>query len=192
MPAEPSPQLSLPLDAPVLSVAEVYFVRHHRARRYVLRVDDDGRVRVTVPRWGSKREAQHFAARHRDWIEQQRARRRQRAGAPIDRAAVWALARQALPARLMDMAASFELEVRRVSVRNQRSRWGSCGPDGHVCLNWRLQLMPDWVRDYVIVHELMHLRRADHSSAYWALVAGAFPQYLEARQWLRDHGAALY
>ena len=51
--------------------------------------------------------------------------------------------------------------------------------------------MPDWVRDYVIVHELMHLKRMDHSPAYWRLVAAACPGYREARQWLRAHGPEL-
>jgi predicted metal-dependent hydrolase len=51
--------------------------------------------------------------------------------------------------------------------------------------------MPDWVRDYVIVHELMHLRRMDHSPKYWALVAAACPGYQAARAWLREHGRAL-
>jgi predicted metal-dependent hydrolase len=81
--------------------------------------------------------------------------------------------------------------VTRVSIRNQRSRWGSCGPDGHICLNWRLVRMPPAVRDYVIVHELMHLRRMDHSAAYWALVAAACPDYQAARRWLREHGRGL-
>jgi predicted metal-dependent hydrolase len=51
--------------------------------------------------------------------------------------------------------------------------------------------MPDWVCDYVIVHELMHLRRLDHSPKFWALVAAAYPSYREARAWLRTHGRAL-
>jgi predicted metal-dependent hydrolase len=72
-----------------------------------------------------------------------------------------------------------------VSVRNQRSRWGSCSPNGHICLNWRLVTMPDWVRDYVLIHELMHLKRMDHSRKFWALVSAAFPDYQAARQWLR-------
>lgn len=186
-------QLSLPLDTQEPTPpATIYVVRHHRARRYVLRVDDDGRVRVTIPRWGSKREAHRFVARHHDWIERQRQKRSGGVGRLVDRDAVWAAARRDLPVRLRDMAAALGLEVRRVSIRNQRSRWGSCGPNGHICLNWRLQLMPAWVRDYVIVHELMHLRRADHSPAYWALVATAYPQYREARRWLREHGAGLY
>ena len=83
------------------------------------------------------------------------------------------------------------LAVSRVSVRNQRTRWGSCGRDGHICLNWRLILMPDWVRNYVIIHELMHLRRLDHSIQYWRLVAEAYPDYESARTWLRVHGPSL-
>jgi predicted metal-dependent hydrolase len=96
-----------------------------------------------------------------------------------------------LPARLRELAAQHGLAVARVSVRNQRSRWGSCGRDGHICLNWRLVRMPDWVRDYVLLHELMHLRRMDHSPAYWKLVEEACPQYDKARAWLRAHGRTL-
>ena len=94
-------------------------------------------------------------------------------------------------AQLLELAARYGLVVTRVSVRNQRSRWGSCGRDGHICLNWRLVLMPPSVRDYVLVHELMHLRRMDHSPAYWRLVADAYPDYRAARDWLRRHGPSL-
>jgi predicted metal-dependent hydrolase len=52
-------------------------------------------------------------------------------------------------------------------------------------------LMPDWVRDYVLIHELMHLKQMDHSPGYWKLVADAYPRYVEAREWLRRHGASL-
>jgi hypothetical protein len=96
-----------------------------------------------------------------------------------------------LPARLIELARQHHLPVSRVSVRNQRSRWGSCGRDGHICLNWRLVLMPLWVSDYVLIHELMHLKRMDHSPAYWRLVADAYSEYRAARQWLRTHGASL-
>lgn len=96
-----------------------------------------------------------------------------------------------LPARLMELAAEHGVTVRRISVRNQRSRWGSCGRDGHICVNWRLVRMPAWVRDYVLIHELMHMRRLDHSAKYWALVAAACPNYEAARRWLRLHGRSL-
>jgi len=180
-------QLGLPFTAP----AEYYFVRHRRARRYVLRVDEEGRVRVTIPWGGSRREADAFARRHLEWIERQRARLREPAIAADDRQRLRARAAVDLPPLLLQRARDLGLPVARVSIRNQRSRWGSCGHDGHITLNWRLIVMPDWVRDYVIVHELMHLKRMDHSPAYWKLVEGAYPDYRRARGWLRANGASL-
>jgi len=173
-----------------------YFVRLRRARRYLLRVDEDGRARVTIPRGGSQREASAFASRHVEWVARQRQRLAdvRRAGdsaSTIDRVALRARARVELPPRLLELAHVHGLKVARISIRSQRTRWGSCGRDGHITLNWRLVLMPDWVRDYVLVHELMHLRRLDHSPKYWALVAAACPVYREARAWLRAHGPSL-
>jgi predicted metal-dependent hydrolase len=99
--------------------------------------------------------------------------------------ALRAQATRELPARLLDLAARFGLTVSRVTIRSQRFRWGSCSRAGRISLNWRLVTMPDWVRDYVLIHELMHLRRMDHSPAFWAHVASACPNYQEARAWLR-------
>ena len=96
-----------------------------------------------------------------------------------------ARARRELPPLLLNLAARHGLTVARVSVRNQRWRWGSCSRGGHVCLNWRLLQMPDWVRDYVMIHELMHLKRMDHSPKFWKLVGQACPDFQEARAWLR-------
>lgn len=110
---------------------------------------------------------------------------------PDEQRALRVLARQTLPARLLELASRHGLTVTRISVRDQRSRWGSCGRDGHICLSWRLVQMPDWVRDYVLVHELMHLRRMDHSPKYWRRVAAACPEYEAARAWLRAHGRNL-
>jgi predicted metal-dependent hydrolase len=181
-------QLGLPFEGdPPL---EFYYVRHRRARRYVLRVDLDGRVRVTIPRGGSRREADAFVQRQADWI-----RRQQAHSTPSrpqeDMIRLRQHARRVLPPRLRALAAEHDVAVTRVSIRNQRSRWGSCGRDGHISLNWRLVQMPDWVCDYVLIHELMHLRRMDHSPAYWKHVADACPRYKEARAWLRANGRAL-
>jgi hypothetical protein len=172
------------------------FSRHPRARRYVLRVEDGGVVRVTVPRWGSKREARAFADRERGWIDKQltklaaeRERRNaQHATSAIDAAQereLRARAKRELPPRLLELAARHGLAVARVSIRNQRWRWGSCNRAGHICLNWRLVTMPESVRDYVLIHELMHLKRMDHSARFWKLVAAACPEYQAARAWLR-------
>ena len=96
-----------------------------------------------------------------------------------------------LPARLYELAERHGCVVAAVSIRSQKTRWGSCGRNGHISLNWRLMLMPEWVRDYVLVHELMHLRRMDHSPKFWRHVEAACPDYRAARQWLRRHGPAL-
>lgn len=169
----------------------IVFVRHRRARRYVIRVDPAGTVRVTIPRGGSRREAEAFAVRQAPWIARQRARA-SRPGLPDDvQRALRARARVELPLRLFALAREHGLEVAKVSIRNQRTRWGSCGRNGHISLNWRLLAMPDWVCEYVLVHELMHLRRLDHSPQYWTLVAAACPRYEDARRWLRTNGRML-
>jgi predicted metal-dependent hydrolase len=188
--ANAQPAAELPQPSP--PTIPLYFVRHRRARRYLLRVEPDGRVRVTIPRGGSKREADAFAVRHLDWIVRQRARLPEPSATDAEeRRALIQRAKQELPIRVMQLAAAHGVAVTRVSIRNQRSRWGSCGRDGHICLNWRLVRMPEWVCDYVIVHELMHVRRMDHSAAYWKLVAEACPDYQSARAWLRVHGRTL-
>ena len=190
-------QLDLPLQGPGSTVDSgsrpapvIHFVRHRRARRYVIRVRHDGQVRVTIPRGGSRREAEEFAARQSGWITRQLERIQPPSLSADQRRALRMRAQVELPARLHQLAAIHRLPVSRVSIRNQQTRWGSCGRDGHVCLNWRLVLMPAWVRDYVLIHELMHLRRLDHSPTYWRLVADAFPNYRDARRWLREHGAS--
>jgi predicted metal-dependent hydrolase len=196
-------QLGLPFGAAQTptTAAEMYFVRHRRARRYVLRVDADGRIRVTIPRGGSRREAEAFAYRQSDWIARQRSRVMASSSIPREeQPALRVRARIELPARLVEMARihghvgdkdGSGLRFSRVTIRNQRTRWGSCGRDGHICLNWRLVLMPDRVRDYVLIHELMHLRRLDHSRAYWKLVEAACPDFRECRRWLRENGPSL-
>jgi predicted metal-dependent hydrolase len=189
-------------QSPILN-PQFVFMRHPKARRYIIRVAHDGTVRVTLPRWGSKREAREFADRERAWIEKQVRRfeeERERC-APngagdegcLTREAQLALragAKRELPARLLELAAQHGLTVSRISIRNQRWRWGSCNRSGHICLNWKLVTMPEPVRDYVLIHELMHLKRMDHSPKFWKLVAAACPGYQDARRWLRQQSRA--
>jgi predicted metal-dependent hydrolase len=91
----------------------------------------------------------------------------------------------------MEYATQHELPVKRVTVRNQRSRWGSCSRRGTISLNWRLIQAPGFVRDYIILHELAHLRHMNHSRRYWAEVERLCPGYLEAERWLKRHSALL-
>jgi predicted metal-dependent hydrolase len=183
-------QLALPL---VADEPAPRFVRHRRARRYILRVLDDGTLRVTVPRWGSTREAQQFIETSREWIQAQRARRVARPVRPVtDAAEARRRAAHELPGQLLQLARTHGVDVARVSIRDQRSRWGSCSRRGVISLNWRLVLVPEFVREYVMLHELMHRREMNHSSRFWRLVAAVCPRLVEARRWLRTEGQGLF
>jgi len=210
----------------------VTFVRHHRARHYVLRVEDDGGLRVTIPRGGSRRDAERFAKRKAEWIERERDRRtlmRRDSGAwtngspvllrgeslrlEVDEAAGVARlgeeqiplptgpvgnlrprvtewlrkrAQRELPPRLMALASSLGQDLSRVTVRDQRSRWGSCSPAGRISLNWRLIQTPPSVRDYVLLHELTHMQEANHSGRFWQKLEAVCPWHRDARAWLRS------
>lgn len=193
------PQLPLPFrDSPPLGgglvsvpgvPAPVGFVRRKGARHYILRVRTDGTVRVTVPWHGSRAEAARFLHARRVWV----ARELHRQAAVRDRVRLpqgveAALRRQAardLPERLAELARLHGFTVSAVSVRNQRTRWGSCSPTGRISLNWRLIQVPPDVRDYVLLHELAHLRHPNHSPRFWREVASLCPGHADARRWLR-------
>lgn len=97
------------------------------------------------------------------------------------------LATKELPRRVLELAAQHQITVARVSVRNQKSRWGSCSRRGTISLNWRLIQTPEFVRDYIILHELAHVRHMNHSEHFWAEVERLCPDYLTAEGWLKTH-----
>ena len=110
---------------------------------------------------------------------------------PAIEARLRAAATSELISRTLELAALHRLQIRSVQVRDQRSRWGSCSARKTICLNWRLIQTPEFVRDYIIIHELMHLREMNHSSRFWAHVAAAYPGYLEAERWLKKNSRLL-
>jgi hypothetical protein len=103
---------------------------------------------------------------------------------------LWRLAAKELPPRVLEFAALHESPVRRVTVRNQRSRWGSCSRRGTISLNWRLIQAPPYVRDYIILHELSHLEM-NHSARFWREVERVCPDYKMAERWLKQHSVLL-
>lgn len=80
----------------------------------------------------------------------------------------------------------------RITVKDTRSRWGSCSANGDLAFSWRLVLAPDWVLSYVVAHEVAHLAEMNHSPAFWAVVDSLFGEAKAARRWLRAHGAGLH
>ena len=104
---------------------------------------------------------------------------------------LWKLAAAELPPKVFELAAAHQLSVRRVTVRNQRSRWGSCSRRGTISLNWKLIQAPPFVRDYIVLHELMHLRQMNHSARFWQEVKAVCPEYKAAEKWLRQNSPLL-
>ena len=164
-----------------------------------LRLRDSAKLRSASPfsgsaaRWGSKREAQAFVERSSDWIGKQLLKRRAApASAHPDEPLLRKRAITELPPQLLALAKLHDVTVTSISIRNQRSRWGACSSRGSITLNWRLLLVPDFVREYVMIHELMHRREMNHSKRFWKHVAAACPRHREARQWLLTEGHQLF
>lgn len=83
------------------------------------------------------------------------------------------------------------LEYGKITVRTMVSRWGSCTSEKNLCFNTLLDLFPEYILDYVVVHELCHTVEMNHSRAFWSLVASQIPDYAERRKWLRNNGGAI-
>lgn len=97
-------------------------------------------------------------------------------------------AQRLLLPRVHDWATKGHLSVRQIKWSNARRRWGSCSSRGNLNLNWRLILLPPEVADYIVVHEIAHLRYLNHSPAFWHFVAQLMPHYQHAENWLQQHG----
>ena len=104
---------------------------------------------------------------------------------------LWHLAHKELQPRTRELAALHNVSIQRITIRNQRSRWGSCSRRGTISLNWRLIQTPEFVRDYIILHELMHRREPNHSKNYWKHVANVCLNYEKAEAWLKQHRGLL-
>jgi len=168
-----------------------------RARRLRVDVRPDGKVVLTIPRRASREAALRFLDESRPWIERTRSRLAARARElpelpPRDRAALKAQAEAQARVLLEQESARLGLRYKALRLRDPRSRWGSCGPDGHIMLSLRLALAPPEVFRYVVIHELCHLRWHGHGRRFWDLVARQMPDFEEHRGWLRRNGNTLH
>jgi predicted metal-dependent hydrolase len=120
-------------------------------------------------------QSEHLPRRLRDWLKRR--------------------AREEFGTAAREMAAGIGVHVRRVTVRDTQSRWGSCSAHGNLSFSWRLLLAPPAIARYLVAHEVAHLKHMDHSVAFWSLCArllGSESELRSARAWLRRHGAALH
>ena len=168
--------------------------RSPRARRWRLEVPWEEPASLTVPRSMSRSEVDRVLLEKRPWIEEQRRRQIPRLGLErLDLAEPDArvAARELLSTLADEQAERIGVTYERIRIGAQRTLWGSCSARGTLSFNWRLLLTPLEVVDYVVVHELCHLRVPNHSARFWALVEQHRPSWRDHRSWLREHGPEL-
>lgn len=163
--------------------------RRLRSQTLRLSVRPDARVVVTAPYFVRASSIERFVKKHTDWIERHIARQKKRTVLPVRRVDIPQLKKRALAlasARCAHFAHQFGVSYRKISVRAQKSRWGSCSRAGNLSFNYKIAALPAHVADYVVVHEVCHLREMNHGKAFWALVEKAVPHYKTIRKELRN------
>jgi len=161
-----------------------------------LQIEEDGQVTVRVPRTVTEAQAEEFARRHGEWILKTRKRVLQNASwrrsyTEAEKQTGKQRLSRKLEERLPLFASVMGVSYGRVSIRDQRTRWGSCSGKGNLNFNWKLSLVPDEILDYVVVHELAHRIEMNHSANFWREVEKILPDYRERRMWLKENGGRL-
>lgn len=171
------------------------------ARRTIgLEVGPSGKVVLRAPRKVPYRMLQSFLEERKDWIiekhqlmEQIRREEAERESKdyeldPEKKNSYRCQAGKVLAARAAYYAEQMGVDYGRITVKETKTRWGSCSTKGNLNFHWKLILMPQEILDYVVVHELAHRREMNHSERFWKIVRGILPDYEERRKWLKENG----
>ena len=166
-----------------------------RAKRKTmsLRVSEDGAIEVRAPYRTAVATVDQFVEDHKDWIRRQLAvsekvRMLRPSYTEKEREDGKKRARAAIAAKCRFYAARMGVTYGTISIREQKTRWGSCSSKGNLNFNWKLVLMPEEILDYVVVHELAHRREMNHGPAFWKIVESVLPDYRARKEWLRKNG----
>ena len=165
-----------------------------------LEIKRDGQVILRAPSWITDAEIQHFVRQKSGWIRKHLAKV-QTSPVPeihpselMTKEDLQKLAERAakeIPPRVAHFAPLIGVTYGRITIRNQKSRWGSCSSKGNLNFNCLLMLTPRDIVDYVVVHELCHLKEMNHSKQFWAEVERILPDYRQREKWLKEHGPQL-
>ncbi len=164
-----------------------------RAKRVRLAVYCDGSVVVTSPFWVRRSGIDKFVSEKRQWVMD-----KVKFYTSIDSRAVRVfshddyckhkdVALALVKERVEFFNKSYQYLFNKVSVKNQKTRWGSCSRKRNMNFNYKILFLPDHLRDYIVVHEICHLKELNHSQKFWSLVGETFPDYLKIRKELRKH-----
>ncbi len=188
----------LPASSPINESIQI--IRSSR-RTLSLQVRHDGQILVRAPKNASLREIEAFVRKNSDWlkkhlamVEKQKAEEAANPVVPLTMDEIRSLADRAMriiPERTAYFAPLVGVTYGRITIRNQKTRWGSCSARGNLNFNCLLMLAPPEVLDYVIVHELCHRKEMNHSPRFWAQVASVIPDYKIREKWLKTEGTKL-
>lgn len=171
------------------SKVEYELIRSKR-KTAALQVREDGTVTVRAPLGMAKYRIDFFVREHWNWVEKQRQRIvQQRENAHVitdeERQEGMEYARKIIPARTAYFAKIMGVSYGKITIREQKTRWGSCSQSGNLNFNWKLVLMPPETLDYVVVHELAHRKEMNHSLRFWKIVEQEMPDYRMRREELK-------
>lgn len=169
--------------------------RSRRARAMRLAVYPDGEVVVTAPHFFGLGVIRHFFDKHIKWVSRKVEETKGKSVIRIPRADIPLLKRQALALaheRSAHFAALYGVTVGRISVRAQKTRWGSCSHKGDLSFNYRLAALPQHIADYIVVHEVCHILELNHSKEFWAQVARTVPEHKAIRKEIRELAMIFY
>ena len=175
-----------------------YRLVRSRRKTLSLEIKPEGLV-ARAPLRMPKREIDAFILSHADWIrkhEQKLEKQQKTAQAQglLTEEEIRRLKREAkrvIPERVAYYAPKIGVSYGRISIRSQKTKWGSCSAEGNLNFNYLLMLAPPEVLDSVVVHELCHRKEMNHSARFWALVASVLPDYKASRKWLKDYGPGI-
>lgn len=170
-------------------------IRSNR-KTIAIEIKPDATVLVRAPYFMKNAEICKFIKEKEHWITEhlKKARERQKKAEDVQKLTMDEvkqlvnLALKVIPEKTRYYAESMNVQYGRITIRNQKTRWGSCSGKRNLNFNCLLMLAPDEVIDYVVVHELCHLIEMNHSKAFWGEVERVMPDYKKRRQWLKDHG----
>ena len=179
---------------------KVTVIRSNR-KTVAIQVNSNLSVTVRAPRSASEKDIEEILKKKEAWIskhiekiKETKERFEAEPTEKLTREKVIALAEEALkviPERVEYFAKVIGVTYGKITVRNQKTRWGSCSSKGNLNFNCLLMLAPPEVLDYVVVHELCHRKQMNHSKAFWSEVEKVLPDYKEARKWLKEDGSQM-
>lgn len=176
----------------------IKLIRSNR-KTIALEITSTGQVIVRAPRYMPEAEIQQFVESKSAWLEKHLVKQRNNKEAlqtegkftPSEINRLVDLAKQVIPAKVAYYARLMGVTYGRITIRKQKTRWGSCTSEGNLNFNCLLMMAPPEVLDYIVVHELSHRIEMNHSEKFWAQVEKVLPDYRKAHKWLKENGRGL-